>query len=211
MITTKDCAVHCSLLPAPSLSLFSNPLVADGDWDTLTEESETAEETTTRKPTTSVIIWIGIMFRISLLCMNSSNVAISFCSGSKSHLPLHLNKKYIVFEECLLSLFQKCHSCGAESTNTSNWNISSHQSALLKLYKWDSQPCIKNISAGNILLSSVILFSGASPAKIFRLLKTYGCACINSRTYFKHQKKYLQPSIFSVWNQHQNGLFQQLR
>ncbi len=49
MITTKDCAVQCSLLPAPPLSLFSNSLAEDGggDLDTSTEESETAEGTDT--------------------------------------------------------------------------------------------------------------------------------------------------------------------
>ena len=146
-----------------------------------------------------------------LLCMNSSN--ISFCSVSTgiSQLPaLHLRKKYIVFEECLLSLFQACRRCGAESTKAVTkvvgtfLRISQHCSNCSFVYKWNSQPYLDNTPAGNILLSAAILFTGTTPAKTLRLLKTYGCACINNRTYFIHQKKYLQPSVFSVWNDHQN-------
>jgi solute carrier family 8 (sodium/calcium exchanger) len=89
--------------------------------------------------------------------------------------------------------------------------VTQHCSACLFTFKWDSQPVVKNTPAGNILLSAAILFSGALPARMLRLFKLFGCASISSSTYFSHQKRFLQPSVFTVWNQHQADLFKQLR
>ena len=70
---------------------------------------------------------------------------------------------------------------------------------------------IKKVPAGNILLSAAILFSGSLPTKVLRLLKIYGCASISRSTFFSHQEHILQPSIFTVWKDHQSELFRQLR
>lgn len=65
--------------------------------------------------------------------------------------------------------------------------------------------------AGNILLSAAILYCGALPTKILRVLKLLKCASISNRTFFKHQRQYLQPSISSVWNKHQAEIIRQLK
>ena len=70
---------------------------------------------------------------------------------------------------------------------------------------------IQNIPAGNILLSAAILFSGLLPTKVLRMLKFYGCASVSETTYFAHQSKFLQPTIFAVWNQHQTLLFEEMQ
>jgi solute carrier family 8 (sodium/calcium exchanger) len=70
---------------------------------------------------------------------------------------------------------------------------------------------LKKVPAGNILLSAAILFSGSLPGKVLRLLKIYGCAAISRNTYFLHQESFLQPSILTIWNEHQTELFKQLR
>ena len=70
---------------------------------------------------------------------------------------------------------------------------------------------LKQVPAGNILLSASILFSGSLPTKVLRLLKIYGCASISKNTYFRHQGHVLQPCIFTVWNDHQTKLFKELR
>jgi len=72
-------------------------------------------------------------------------------------------------------------------------------------FKWDSQPVINDVPAGNILLSAAILFSGSLPSKTLQVLRIYGCASI------RHQSSFLQPAICNVWNEHQAGLFKQLR
>ena len=70
---------------------------------------------------------------------------------------------------------------------------------------------VKRIPAGNILLSAAILFSGSLLTKVMQLLKIFGCASISEGTYYIHQAKFLQPSIFTVWDKHQANLFKQLR
>lgn len=94
------------------------------------------------------------------------------------------------------------------------WNLSQVRqqcSSCESMYTWDSQPYIKSTPTGNILLSAAILYSGAQPAKMLRVLKILGCVSISSRTYFKHQRCYLQPSISLVWNKHQEEIMKQLK
>ncbi len=76
---------------------------------------------------------------------------------------------------------------------------------------WYSQPFVKNIPAGNILLSAAILFSGALPSRVFRMLKFFGCVCTDKRTFFRHQTMFLHPTVDSVWKEHQKHLLQDLR
>jgi solute carrier family 8 (sodium/calcium exchanger) len=105
----------------------------------------------------------------------------------------------------------KC--CGDDNTTESYivgtfLTVTQHCSTCSFTFKWDSQPVVKNIPEEN---SAAILFSGALPARMLRLFKLFGCASISSSTYFSHQKRFLQPSVFTVWNQHQADLFKQLR
>ena len=142
-----------------------------------------------------------------------------YCSPNSpgSNLPLHRSKKFIVFEDCLMVLFKKYQNCGDETNTTTTrvigtfLNVIQHCSKCFFTYKWDSQPVIKDIPAGNILLSASILFSGSLPAKVLQVLRIYGCASISYRTYFRHQGSFLQPAICTAWNKHQADLFKQLR
>ena len=114
-------------------------------------------------------------------------------------------------------LFKRCQNCGSETYGTTTrvigtfLSVSQHCSNCSFTFKWASQPVVKSIPAGNILLSAAILYSGTLPAKVLRMLKIYGCATITSRTFFSHQKSYLKPSVFAVWNQHQAELLKQLQ
>lgn len=77
-------------------------------------------------------------------------------------------------------------------------------------FTWDSQPFINNQPAGSITLSASILFAGALLSKVLHVLKLFGCATFCDRTFFLHQKEYLQPCISAVWAKHQAELFKQL-
>ena len=143
------------------------------------------------------------------------NIPIIFSSHSKS-LPFHQSKKFIVFEDCLLSLFVNCHKCGQETTEVTTkiigtfLRIEQHCSTCLNVFTWDSQPFVKNQAAGNILLSAAILFSGALPTKFLRVLRNMGCVTIAERTFFEHQNSYLHLSISAVWEKHQALLLREL-
>ena len=79
------------------------------------------------------------------------------------------------------------------------------------MFTWNGQPFVKSQPAGTILLSASILFSGALPTKVLRVLKNMRCATIVERMYFQHQSKFLHLSISSVWEKHQSRLFTELR
>ena len=64
-----------------------------------------------------------------------------------------------------------------------------------------------NMPAGN----SQILFSGALPSQILRVLKVFGCASINNHTFFDHGRYFLHPSIASIWKEHQANYLKELR
>ena len=122
-----------------------------------------------------------------------------------------------MFEECLLSLFRLCKRCGSSRTHITKQSIGTF--VRLKriflncttTFAWNSQPFLRDIPAGNLLLSASILFSGALPTQVVRVLTNLGCASISLRTYFSHQKDYLQPSILSVWMKEKSSLLQKLR
>lgn len=135
---------------------------------------------------------------------------------SATSTPAHLTKKYVVYEDCLLMLFKTCHSCGDATTVTKHTigtflrlkQICTHCSST---YEWNSQPFLQNIPAGNLLLSAAILFCGALPSKVLHVLDTYRCATISKRTFYRHQKEYLQPSIYHVYKKHQSNLFSEIK
>ena len=61
---------------------------------------------------------------------------------------------------------------------------------------------IKNVPAGNLLLSTAILFAGDQQAKTLRVLDFLGCAAIKPWTLHEHQRLYLQ-AISNVWSRYQ--------
>ena len=75
---------------------------------------------------------------------------------------------------------------------------------------WSSQPCIKDTPAGNILLLAAILSSGATLQKILRVLN-YMVACFTERTFYHHQKRYLEPAVILLWEAKQPTLLTQCR
>ena len=71
---------------------------------------------------------------------------------------------------------------------------------------WMSQPFIRDVPAGNILLSAAILFTGATPGKVLRLLQHIKVACISDRTFYRHQSRFLEPAVLAVWEVKQSRL-----
>ena len=92
------------------------------------------------------------------------------------HVPLNLQKKYFVFEDALLSLFEKCENCSSTTTNITKTTIGTflhvkQQCQCGHIRYWESQPFVRNTPAGNIILSASILFAGASLSKALRVLE----------------------------------------
>jgi hypothetical protein len=125
---------------------------------------------------------------------------------SQQQVPLHEEEKYIVFKSCLWRLFSECPVCTAPCAVTEHCkgtllvvNQKCCNSRCRYLRRWDSQPFVANIPAGNILLSAAILFSGASQRKTLKLLASFGLVSISESTYLQHARSYLQPTIYKLW------------
>ena len=117
-----------------------------------------------------------------------------------------------MFRSHLLSLFTSCRSCyqlcTGEVAQQMGTFISIRQtcSHCGHVWSWNSLPFIKNIPAGNILLSAAIMFSGSTPTKVLHFLTCPRVACITDRTFHLHQTEYLEPSVLSVWRSKQQEL-----
>ena len=125
-----------------------------------------------------------------------------------------LEKSLIAFKSCLLELFLLCilchNSCFGDIEYQKGTCIAIRQlcSHCGHKWVWTSQPFIRDMPAGNILLSSVILFSGATPRKVLRLLNHMQVACISDRTFYCHQNRFLEPAILAVWEAKQLQLLE---
>ena len=122
--------------------------------------------------------------------------------------------KFIVFFSALLRLLSwcSCPSCGHKDLSHSRREIGTLLIITLlchscgKTTTWHSQPYLGTIPAGNILLSSAILFAGASITKVLRILSFMSVAAISSRTFFRHQKDILFKTIRQAWSDNQEWL-----
>ena len=94
----------------------------------------------------------------------------------------------------LMELFTHCPSCHnictCEVTYVQGTFVAVRQHCSHSEYQrqWTSQPQIKDTPAGNVLLSAAILFSGATPGKVLRMLSHMKVACFTDRTFYYHQK-----------------------
>ncbi|KAG0435402.1 hypothetical protein HPB47_018509 [Ixodes persulcatus] len=78
-------------------------------------------------------------------------------------------------------------------------------------HRWDSQPCIKRRAVGDLLLSSLVLFTGASPTRTLRLWRLMNIQVICRKTFFNYQRAILIPAVEQVWTEEQDMLLEELR
>ncbi|KAM7288803.1 uncharacterized protein ISCGN_028986 [Ixodes scapularis] len=127
------------------------------------------------------------------------------CSGDEtveSGLPLQDEKKYVVFESCLLELFTICRTClmKCEPSLTVKGTLVKVETICKDshYHTWSSQPVIKGKAAGSLLLSSAIFFSGASPTATLRVLQLMNVQVMTLRMYFNYQSAFLIPTVEKV-------------
>ena len=115
--------------------------------------------------------------------------------------------KFIVFESQLMQLFQGCHSCGLEVKLKT-----SIRGTLLVLNSvcpnghilfWQSQPMVRGMVAGNLLLPAAILLCGLTFTSIANLANVFNLAVFCERSFYRLQKEYLYPVV------HTNYIIQQ--
>ena len=134
---------------------------------------------------------------------------------SKSLSPQN-DVKFVVFKEQLDKLLKKCPECGAAIRKKHTSTQGTLFLVTLKCinghaYTWNSQPMIKGMAAGNLLMSSAILLSGATYTKIASLAEILGLCFFSEKTFCTIQDSYLFPVINEVWEQEQNTVFNDLK
>ena len=69
----------------------------------------------------------------------------------------------------------------------------------------------KQHMAGNILTSTAILYSRTLPSEAFKMFEILNFTVITRKAFFCHQRKYLQPTVSSVWKLSQELLLTTLK
>ncbi|CAN7941323.1 unnamed protein product [Ixodes pacificus] len=123
-------------------------------------------------------------------------------------------RQSLVFESCLRELFSTCHECSIPCNTTIRplgTLIKVKSICPLKHERiWDSQPLMNGRAAGNILLSSHLLFSGSSVTSTLRMLRHMNVEVFSDQTFYTYQKSLLFPAIDEVYLQEQQDLVRQL-
>ncbi|KAL1004808.1 hypothetical protein UPYG_G00050880 [Umbra pygmaea] len=123
--------------------------------------------------------------------------------------------KYIVFEQCLLSLFETCPVC----TRVCNV-LPRRRGSFLAVdqlcphcqffRQWKSQPVIGSTPVGNLQLSAAIYFCGASFSKMKKLFESMQLRTHNYDSFRRHARTYLEPAIIHSWTEWQTTKLQML-
>ena len=147
--------------------------------------------------------------------------SILFCSLFRvdPDVPEYDQPKFIVFYWKLLSLFTmfcfKCKEAGPSVTMKSFGTMVAVKQTCLKCKQstdWQSQPTVHGkIPAGNLLLSFAILMAGASISKTLLIFRHLGLSVFSVRTYFRHQRDFIFPTVLHYWEKYREDLVSKLK
>ena len=125
------------------------------------------------------------------------------------------DSKYLVFEHQLFELLTRCKECGAlvikKEKNT--------QGTLLRVsltcindhtYTWQSQPFLNRMAAGNLLVTSSILLSGATYTKVACIADILQLQFLSEKTFCVIQDEYLFPVVNEAWLREQESVFEDI-
>ena len=94
----------------------------------------------------------------------------------------------------MITVLQHCPNCGNNA------------------FKWSSQPLtFGKFPAGNIILSFGVLVAGASISKVLLVFKNIGMAAHDLRTFFRHERDFILPSILKHWEESRNIVINKIK
>ncbi|KAG0410667.1 hypothetical protein HPB47_012223 [Ixodes persulcatus] len=112
-------------------------------------------------------------------------------------------------------LFKTCQECSRLCQTTIETN-----GTLITVYSicpvehvrtWKSQPIVNGRPAGNILLTSHLVFSGVKIAPTLRMLRHMNVQVISDSSFYEHRKAFALPAVHKVWLQEQQELLNELQ
>ncbi|XP_017266375.1 uncharacterized protein LOC108232837 [Kryptolebias marmoratus] len=122
-------------------------------------------------------------------------------------------RKYIVFESCLRTLFAVCVVCSGACDVTMRL-IMGTMVAVSSVCKrtdahtrvWYSQSVHNRMPVGNLMIAAATMFSGCPAAIARNLFQHMGVGTYSLRTYFSLQRCYLIPAIRRLWSAKQQAM-----
>lgn len=132
---------------------------------------------------------------------------------------LHEERKFVVFESKLKDLFSRyvhCPNCGRgvqNATLKTKGSVATIESlgCCNQPLRWQTQPFVSSMAAGNLLLSAGILFTGNDYGNIANLAKATNLQFFSQRNFTSTQKKYLFPIVNKTFTEHQVDLFNEVK
>lgn len=125
------------------------------------------------------------------------------------------DSKYIVFEQQLLELLKWCPECGEVIVKKEKNTQGTLLCVMVTCIKdhvctWRSQPMLKRMAAGNLLLSSAILLSGATFTKVASIANIMKLQFMSEKTYCNIQDEYVFPVVNEAWQQEQESVITEI-
>ncbi|XP_050950932.1 uncharacterized protein LOC127153734 [Labeo rohita] len=133
----------------------------------------------------------------------------------ESSKPAHKTATYIVYENCLLQLFEQCPVCHCVSNvrtrRVGTFLAVEQQCPNCDFFrKWNSQPTVGSTPAGNLQLSVALYATGASFFKLEKIFRAMQLKMIRYDTFRSHARRYIEPAIVHSWKTAQDGMLQKL-
>ncbi|KAF4114136.1 uncharacterized protein LOC131539617 [Onychostoma macrolepis] len=140
----------------------------------------------------------------------------STLQSEHSSTPTHNSKKYIVYENCIMELFNVCPVCTRACdvrTQRLGTFLSVKQRCLHCTFRrhWNSQPILGSVPSGNLHLSAAVYLSGASFIQIEKVFKAMKLQLFRYETFRRHARAFIEPAVLHHWKVTQNVNLQWLR
>ncbi|XP_039541035.1 uncharacterized protein LOC120488385 isoform X2 [Pimephales promelas] len=135
--------------------------------------------------------------------------------SSQASSPIQKISKYIVYETCIMELFEMCpvchRSCQIRSQRIGTFlrvEQLCHHCQFTR--KWSSQPILGSTPAGNLHLSAAVYLSGASFVTIEKIFAAMKLHLFKYDTFRRHAQMCIEPAIVHKWRNWQDGMLQLL-
>ncbi|XP_074543284.1 uncharacterized protein LOC141803222 [Halichoeres trimaculatus] len=129
--------------------------------------------------------------------------------------PSHKERKYIVFESCIMQLFAVCPVC-TRACDVKTQKLGTFLSVEQRCphcefdRRWNSQPVLGSTPAGNLHLSAAVYLSGASFFKIEQVFKAMQLQLFGYDKFRRHARAFIEPAVIHHWKTLQGAMLQQL-
>jgi len=128
-------------------------------------------------------------------------------------------RKFIVFESKMKELFAHHVGCPDGGKNVQAAKLTTKGSVATidchgcceQPVRWQTQPFVRSMGAGNLLLSAGILFTGNDFSNFACVAKATNLQLFSERNFTSTQKKYLFPVVNKNFKEHQEEVLNDVR